>query len=66
MVLNKKHERDTLKELEENLKSECQEVEKEVVPLIGKMFKLKDALAFEENLKKKYEYENNVALQEME
>ena len=51
MVLNKKHERDNLKELEENLRQECIEVEKEVVPLISKMFKLKEALEQEEALK---------------
>ncbi len=51
LVLNKKHERDTLKEFEENLHSECAEVEKEVVPLISKMFKLKEVLMQEESLK---------------
>ncbi len=35
VVLNKKHERDTLKELEESLRMECIELEKEIVPLIG-------------------------------
>ena len=66
MVLNKKHERDTLKEFEENLRQECSEVEKEVVPLISKMFKLKDALEQEEVLKLRYERENLQALQEIQ
>jgi chromosome segregation ATPase len=56
-VVNKKHERDALKECEDDLRAQIAGLEKEIIPEINKLFNTKEALKHQKNLKAKYEGE---------
>ena len=52
LVTNKKHERDKLKDIEDIFKSEIIELESEIIPLLKKMFQLRDELENERSLQR--------------